>query len=629
MGRHRGGALMRKLAGAVGLVVVAAEVFIALFQLYTASFGVFPPFLQRGVHLLILLPLAFLLYPARKTSPQNRITLMDGILAILAALPSLFVVLQRERIEARIELVEPVLPIELFLGCLIVILVIEAVRRAVAPIMAFLIGIFLLYSFSGPLLPGFLYHKGMAFSRYIESLYLLTGEGVYGVLVGISATYVALFVIFGSFVVETGVGNFYTDLSRAIAGGARGGPAKIAVISSGCFGTVSGSAVANVYTTGAFTIPMMKRLGYKAEFAGAVEAAASTGGQLMPPVMGAGAFVMAETLGIPYITVALKATISAILYFFAVGMMVHFRALRIGLKGEPKELLPKLRQVLPGATSFIPVLVLFYLLIVGYSPLMAGFISIVLATAVSYLRKDTRMTPQKIIKALADGARNIVMVAVALVGAQIIVAVVTETGLALSFTSLIMSASQGILIIALIFVAIVAIILGMGIPTTPAYIISATIGASGLIRMGVDPFAAHLFCFYFAIISNVTPPVAVAAYAGAGLAKADPLRTGYEAFFLAAAGFIVPFVIIYNPPLILNGSIWQIAYGFITAMVGIIALSAGIQGWLWGSTNIIQRLLLIAGAINLIWYGFITDFIGLCLIGLCVVWQKFQKKKSS
>lgn len=618
---------MRKLRGFTGAVIVVAGIFISLFHLYTASFGVFPPFLQRGIHLLILLPLAFLLYPAHKNSPRHRITVMDGILSILSVFPSLLVVLQRERIEARIELVAPVLPLEIFLGILIVILVIEAVRRAVAPVMAFLIGIFLLYSFLGPLLPGFLYHKGMSFPRGVESLYLLTGEGVYGVLVGISATYVALFVLFGSFVVETGVGNFYTDLSRALAGGARGGPAKIAVVSSACFGTVSGSAVANVYTTGSFTIPMMKRLGYKAEFAGAVEAAASTGGQLMPPVMGAGAFIMAETLGIPYITVALKSAISAVLYFFAVGMMVHFRALKIGLMGEPKELLPKLSRVLPGIICFIPVMVLFYLLISGYSPLMAGFASIVLSVGVSYIRRDTWMTPKKIINALVSGAQNTVMVAIALVGAQIIVAVVTQTGLALSFSSLIITASQGILFIALLFVAVVALILGMGIPTTPAYIISATIGANALIRLGVDPFPAHLFCFYFSIISNVTPPVAVAAYAAAGLAEGDPLKTGYEAFFLAAAGFIVPFVFVYNPPLVLVGSPWEITYAFLTAMLGIIALSAGLQGWLGGALNSIQRIFLVGGAVNLIWYGFMTDFIGMFLIALCVVWQKLLKKK--
>jgi TRAP transporter 4TM/12TM fusion protein len=618
---------MRELKGITGVIVILVGVFISGFHIYTAAMGVFPPFIQRGVHLLVLVPMAFLLFPARKQSPRDQITFWDGLFAALAVLPSLLVVLQTQRIEARIELVTEVLPVEVFLGTLMVILAIEAVRRAVTPVMAILVGGFLLYSFLGPVLPGFLYHKGMSYARHVESLYLLTGQGVYGVLVGISATYVALFVIFGAFILETGVGKFYTDLARALAGGARGGPAKIAVVSSACFGTVSGSAVANVYTTGSFTIPMMRKLGYKPEFAGAVEAVASTGGQLMPPVMGAGAFIMAETLGIAYISVALKAAISAILYFLAVGMMVHFRALRIGLRGEPRQLLPKISQVLPSITCFLPVIVLFYLLVIGYSPLMAGFVSILLSVAVSYLKRETMMTPKRIINALVTGAKNTVMVAMALVGAQMIVSVVTQTGLALNFASLIIAASQGILFLALVYVAVVALILGMGVPTTAAYIITATIGASALIRMGVDPYAAHLFTFYFAIISNVTPPVAVAAYAGAGLANADPLKTGYEAFFLASAGYLVPFVFVYNPALVLAGSKAEIAYACLTAVLGIFALSAGIQGWFWGTLKGIQRFLLVIAAFLLIWYGFWTDAIGIALMGLCLTWQRFLQKE--
>ncbi|MBW2147347.1 MAG: TRAP transporter fused permease subunit [Deltaproteobacteria bacterium] len=618
---------MRELKGIAGLVVIVLGTFISCFHLYTAYFGVFPPFIQRGVHLMVLLPLAFLLYPARKNSPKHRITVMDGILFLLAIFPSLFVILQRQRIEDRIELVDPVLPVEILLGILIVILAMEAIRRAVTPVMALLVGIFLLYNILGPVLPGILHHRGMSFSRHVELLYLLTGQGVYGVLLGISATYVALFVLFGSFVLKTGAGEFFSNLARALAGGSRGGPAKIAVMSSGCFGTMTGSAVANVYATGSFTIPMMKRLGYRPEFAGAVEAAASTGGQLMPPIMGAGAFILAETLGMEYISVALKAAISAVLYFVAVGMMVHFRALKRGLLGEPKELLPKLSHVLPNAHPFIPVIALFYLLIAGYSPLMAGFASTVLAVAVSYLKKDTIMTPKKIIDALVSGAKNTVMVAIALVGAQMIVAVVAYTGLALSFASMIVAASKGILLIALLFVAIVAIILGMGIPTTAAYVISATIGASALIRLGVDPYAAHLFTFYFAIISNVTPPVAVAAYAASGVATSDPIRTGYEAFLLAAAGYIIPFMFVYNPALVLTGSVWEIIRASLTAALGIIALAAGLQGWLIGPANIIQKILLCISSFMLIWASLSTDILGGCLIGLCVAWQKFSRSK--
>ena len=613
---------MRELSGVNGAIIAVLGVGISIFHIYTAAFGVYAPFIQRGIHLMVLLPMAFLLFPARKDGPKDRIPIWDWLLAALAVLPSLFVVIHTSRIEARIEMVDDVLPIELVLGTLVVILAMEAIRRAVTPVMSILIGVFILYSFISPYLPGFFYHKGMPFDRHIEIFYLLTGQSVYGVLVGISATYVALFVIFGAFILETGVGDFYTDFARALAGGTRGGPAKIAVVSSGCFGTVSGSAVANVYTTGSFTIPMMKRLGYNPEFAGAVEAVASTGGQLMPPVMGAAAFIMAQTLGMPYITVAIKAAIAAVLYFLAVGIMVHFRALKIGLVGEPKSQLPKLLSVLPRATSFLPVIVLFYLLIVGYSPLMGGFVSILLSVAISYLRKDTRMTPKKIAEALVKGAKNTVMVAMALVGAQIIVSVVTHTGLALNFASLIVAASQGILFIALVLVATVAIILGIGVPTTAAYVITATIGANAIIRMGVDPYAAHLFTFYFAVISNVTPPVAVAAYAGAGLAKSDPLKTGIEAFFLASAGYLVPFMFVYNPALVLVGEKLGIVFACGTALVGIIALSGGIQGWFWDKLAVIQRLFLVFAGFLLIWHGPVTDIAGIAFIGLALIWKR-------
>lgn len=591
------------------------------FHVYTAIAGVYRPFVQRGVHLLLLLPLAFVLYPSRKGTSPDRVPGYDLFLAGLAILPSLFIILQSSRIEDRLEQADPVLPIEVVLGALALLLVLEAVRRTVTPVMTGLIVLFIAYLWLGPYLPGILHHRGFSFPRLIELFYLLTGEGLYGVLMGISATYIALFVIFGAFIEMTGAGDFIMDFARAAAGRFTGGPAKIATLSSALFGTLSGSAVANVYATGTFTIPMMKRRGYRAQFAGAVEAVASTGGQIMPPIMGAGAFVMAEFLSIAYIQVAAKAALSAILYYLALAMMIHFQCLKQGLRGEPPEQLPRVRQVLPRAYLMVPVGILLYLLIVGYSPMYACVVSVISSLAVSVLRPETRPTSAKILKACVNAAQNMVSVAMALAGASVIVAAVTHTGLGLTFASLVISASQGLLFLALIFVALTAILLGMGLPTTPSYIIASALGAPALIRMGVVPFAAHLFTFYYAIISNVTPPVAVAAYAGANVARSDPMKTGYEASALAAAGYIVPFMFVYGPALILEGSPTIILWAFVTATIGVVVLAGGLQGYLLLPATWYERLLMLGAAVNLIKPGILTDTVGLFLVAVGVALQ--------
>jgi TRAP transporter 4TM/12TM fusion protein len=602
---------MRNLVGPSKCVVIVLALFISVFSLYTARWGVYSAYTQRGIHLAILLPLAFLLYPANKKSPKDKITLIDGILAILAFLPSIYIVLEKSYLVTRIELITPVRTIELVLGTIMIILVLEAVRRAVTPVMSLLGIAFLLYLPLGPYFPGILKHQGFSFSRLIETTYLLTGEGFYGVLTGISARFVIVFIIFGSFITEMGAGGFFVKFARAVAGAARGGPAKIAVISSALFGTLSGSAVANVYTTGSFTIPLMKKRGFTPQFAGAVEAAASTGGQIMPPIMGAAAFVMSENLGIPYIRIALNAFIVAILYYFSLMMMIDFRCLREGLQGESKEKLPELKKVLKESYLFIPVVVLFYLLIKGFSPTYSAFTSIISAIVVSYLRKETRMTPKKIINALVKGGMNATMVAMAIAGAGIIVVVSTHTGLALTFSNMVVTLSQGRLFVALILIALTCIILGMGIPTTPAYVIASALGAFTLVKLGVIPLAAHMFVFYFAVISNITPPVAVAAYAAASIAGSKPMNTGFEAFNIALAGYIVPFMFVFNPLLLLQGSPQRIIISSITAFVGIYILAAAVQGWYYRLLKVWERMIFFGCALGLVGPGLITNGIAI------------------
>ncbi len=612
---------MRDIRGPVKFILIAMGVFISLFHLYTSRWGVFPPYVQRGMHLAFLMPIAFLLYPATKNSPKDRITILDGLLAFLSFLPSIYVVLQRTYLEDRLEFITPVKPIEIFLGTLMIILVLEAVRRAVTPTMAILVAIFLIYLPLGPYMPGIFQHSGFNYTELIEVVYLLTGEGIYGILMGISATYVVLFVIFGAFVMKVGAGDFFTQISRAIAGASRGGPAKIATFSSALFGTLSGSAVANVYATGSFTIPLMKRRGFRAQFAGAVEAVASTGGQYMPPIMGASAFIIAENLGMPYIQVALKASIAAILYYFSLLMMIHFMCLREGLSGEPKSQLPPIKAVLKDSYLFIPVIVLFYLLIKGYSPLYAGFTSIISCLVISFFKKKSFMTPVKIIDALATGAKNATMVAVALAGAGIIVVAFTHTGLGLTFASMIISLSHGIKLLALLFIGITCIILGMGVPTTAAYVIASALGAHALIKLGIDPFAAHLFVFYYAVISNITPPVAVAAYAGANIAGSDPMKTGFEASMIALTGYIVPFMFVYSPVLLVQGTAAQILLAATTAFLGVLLLASGIQGWFFGRTPLWMRIAILIAALSLVRPGLATDAVGFATFGIMALIQ--------
>lgn len=589
---------MRKIKGIHRYIVSLIAFSASAFHLYTATFGVFTPRLQRSIHFVFLLPLAFLLYPASKNSPQDRPSIVDYFLSFLVFLPTIYIILEFSRLEKRWEFVSKIVPTDIIFGTILVILIIELIRRVVTPVLAALVGSLILYLLLGKYIPSnnIIAFHGFSYSHSIELLYLIKDEGIYGMMAGISATYIAIFIIFGAFLIKTGISEFFSDFARAFTGSARGGPAKIAVISSALFGTVSGVSVANVFATGSFTIPLMKKTGYRPEFAGAVEAVASTGGQYLPPVMGAAAFIMAEMLAVPYIKIVFSAIISGILFYIAIFYTVDIESNKNNLKGENKEDLPKKIDVFKKAYLIAPIIILFYLLVRGYSPIYAGVYCIYFAMVLAIINPKIRKNyfNKCFVDSMIDAGKNTVMLAVLAAGAGIIIAIITHTSLGLKFARLIIYLSGGNLILAMIIIALGALLLGTGAPATAAYILSVILGGRALIEMGVLPIAAHLFCFYYAIIATITPPVAMTAYAAASIAKSDPIRTGIEAFRLGIAGFIIPFMFVLYPGLVLEGSIKNIMISVITALFTILISCSIVQNYFYDrSLNIIGRLFLI------------------------------------
>lgn len=583
---------MRTLKGPLKIIVGVWSVLISLFYLYTAVFGIMQPRIQRGVHMLFLLPLAFILYPATKKSPTDRPTIPDMIMAVLSLAPALYIIIFNEPLNMRMQMVSPVSTLQVGLGLINIILLLEAIRRVVVPAMAILVGAFIGYTFLAPYLSGIFYSRPLKFARLVEMNYLLTDTGIYGSITGVTATFVAIFVIFGSFMEFTKTGEFFTNLATKVAGKGPGGPAKIAVVSSGLFGSISGVASANVYATGTFTIPLMKKLGYRPQFAGAVEAAASTGGLIMPPIMGAGAFVMSEITNIPYARIAAAAALGAILYYVSIGLRVHFIALKDNLKALDPDDMISWKQVLKDSYLLIPLVVLIALLIVGYSPFGACTYSILSSFILSFLRKETIPTPRRLFKVLEKAGYNCIMLAVTCAGAGIVVSVVTYTGLALGIATVITSFSGGFLLPALILVMITSLVLGMGLPCTPAYIIAVVIGGPAMLSLGINMLPAHLFVFYFAIMAEVTPPVCIASYCGAAIAGTKPLATGLEASLLAIMGYLIPFVFVYNEALILNGSLLDILATFLLMLVVSALFSSAFSGYLFKKIGMPTRLVM-------------------------------------
>lgn len=608
----------------LGLFIFA--VIVSLYHMYTSYFGTPPIRIHRALHTSSMLILAFAIYPAFRKASRAKIAIYDWVLIIAAFWTGFYMWQNHNDILMRSANPET---LDVITAAILVFLVIEAARRLTGWALPILAIIALVYAVFGRQLSGMFRHRGYSFEDTLANLYMSV-EGVYGTAIGVSASYIFLFVLFGAVLQRSGMGQFFNDIALALAGQTRGGPAKVAVIASGFLGSINGAAVANVVTTGAFTIPLMKKVGYKPTFAGAVEATASVGGQILPPVMGASAFIMAETLGMPYQTIALAALIPALLYYIGIIAQVHLRATRLGLEGISRKNLPLVKEVMKERGHLIlPLAFLLYMLFFsGRTVLFSALLTIIVAIIIAQFKKTTRMSVKDILDALADGAKTSVSTAVACACVGIIVGVVTRTGFAVNLANAIVSIGAGSLLLSLILTMIASIILGMGLPSIPTYIITATMAAPALQQLGVEPLVAHMFVFYFGLFANITPPVALASFAAAGISGADPMRTGFQSMRLAIAGYIIPFIFVFNPAmLMIDVSILQALQVALTGLIGVIALSIAVEASLWTNVPWWRRILFAGGALCMMSPDAMTDIIGIVVLVVAVGVQVIDAKR--
>ena len=600
----------RPWEGKPALVIKLLLAAFSLFMIYMNLWTVWDERIRRSLFLGLVILFVFLLFPAGKNSnrPQkvNRVPWYDILLALAGAGSFFYFVANNKTI---IDHATHISTLEIWLGVIGILVLAECCRRVTGIPILVVAGFFILYAFYINLADGKAFFKVLR--KIVYNLFYTT-TGVIGTPVGVCSTYIVLFIIFGAFLEATGIADFFIQCANCVAGSASGGPAKVAVISSALCGMVSGSSVGNTVTTGSVTIPMMKSTGYPGEFAGAVEAAASTGGQIMPPIMGAAAFLMAEMVGVPYSNIVIRAILPAVLYFTGIFLMVHLRAKRLGLKGIPKDQLPEVKKILPKVYLLIPLVALVYLIVSGYTMSRAAIIATLLCIVVSMFDKDHRMSPAKFLDALETGAKNTLSIAVACGIAGIIAGVVTMTGLGQVFISAIVGVSHGHLMIALFLTMICCIILGMGVPTTATYIIMATTCAPILTTgMGLNSLCASMFVFYFGIVADITPPVALAAYAGSAIAKSDPMRTALNASKLAIAAFLIPYMFCLNPAMLLiDTTPGEFVMIIITSVIGMYAIAAGLEGYMLTNLNPLLRIIVIAAGLMLIYPGTVTDIVG-------------------
>jgi TRAP transporter 4TM/12TM fusion protein len=611
------------VATALRWISLAVAVTMSLYHMYVAGFGPPEALIFRGTHLMFALTLVYLLFPFRRDgSPLWRA--LDALLLAGGIAAVLHIFVNYEYYTNRIIYIDELTAWDRFYSVVAVFVVLDATRRVIGWALPITALCFLAYALS----------TQVALPVLMEQLYLST-EGIFGQTLGVSASYVMLFVLFGAFMEKSGTGQLFMDFAMSITGRYAGGPGKVAVVSSSLFGTVSGSAVANVMVDGPITIPLMKRTGFRPHFAAAVEAVASTGGQILPPIMGAAAFVMAEFLAVPYAQVALWALLPALLYYVAVFFAVHFEAKRHKLAGVPVSELPLLGYVLlRRGHLFIPIMIILFGLILGYSAPLCALVAALSCLPIAMLRATTRagIRWKTIVEALDEGARNTLSVAMACACAGIVIACVTITGLGIVFTQMVVALSQESLILALILTAMAGIILGMGMPTTPAYIMMVALLVPAVIKLGAVTPAAHMFAFYFAILSAITPPVALAVFAAAGLAKANMWATGFAAMRAAAPAYIVPFMFVYEPMLLLVVEDWstqwhQVLLASVSAIVGVIALAASLHGWLLAFLPMWQRAMLLAGALFMITPGLYTDGAGIVLLSVVLGVQLVERRR--
>jgi TRAP transporter 4TM/12TM fusion protein len=640
-------------AGIFRFAVIVISIAMALYHMWAIAFGSPEAFYYRGTHLMFAMVLVFLLFrfrsktedavlieaaahmPAIQTPgapapvvsvpvvPATRTpTVFDYALLVIGIAPILHLFINYEYITNRIFYVDDLTPTDMIMGTIMTVMVLEATRRVIGWALPLTAIVFLIYG---------LFIARLEPMRMLDQLYMTT-EGIFGIPLSVSASYVLIFVLFGSFMERTGTGQLFMDFALSITGHTAGGPGKVSVVSSSLFGTISGSAVANVMVDGPISIPLMKRTGFPPHFAAGVEATASTGGQIMPPIMGAAAFVMAEFLAVSYAQVVIWAVIPAILYYVSCFAAVHFEAKRRGLMGLPRSELPNIGRVFrERGHLFIPILTILTVMYSGYSAPMAALIGTLACFPVAALRRSTRgyLNWENFIDAFVDGARNSLAVATACACAGIVIAVVTLSGLGIVFTQFVIGLSKDTLLLALVLTMVAGIVLGMGMPTTPAYIIMTALLVPAIIKLGVIAPAAHMFAFYFAVLSAITPPVALAVFAAAGLAKADLWASGWAAVKIGAAGFIVPFMLVYEPALMMIGTWPQIIGAFCTASFGILLFAAGLHGYFLTATSNWQRAALICGGLLLIDPGLVTDLIGAGIVAvvIAVQWPEHQKAR--
>jgi len=628
-----GGGGTRTLTGYQAKVVAVVALFLSVFAIYVNGFSNIQEIYRNVIFLGFIFVLAFLLYPATKRGKKDRFTVMDVIFVIAGLAGILYLLFNYTTIH--VDRLSQAIAMDYVFAVITIIVLLEVARRSIGIFIPILSALALVYALFGPYFPGVFGHAGFSIERLLFRTYMTT-EGIFGMTFSIATTYIILFILFGAFLNASGATRLFNDLAIAIAGQRRGGPAQVAVISSALTGTLSGSAVANVATTGTFTIPLMKNIGLKPRFAGAVEAAASTGGMVMPPIMGAAAFIMAGFLGVGYNIIVLAAIVPAILYYAGLVIAIDLEAKKQGLKGMSKDSIPQVWSVLKeGGMLLVPLVVVFGTLLYGKTPIFAGFAGIIASLIASYLTKskDNRITITKAAKALVDGAKGSVQVAIACASVGIIIAVVTMTGLGSTLAYNIIDLSGGNLAVVLILVMITCIVLSMGLPSTALYIVVAVTAAPALVKAGVNPVAAHFFVFWFGALSNVTPPVALAAYTAAGIAGGNPMKTSWTALKLCLPGFIIPFMIAYNPIMVMQTESGELApmldviIVLVTALLGVFLLSLSIFNFFRSKLNIIERVGFAATAFLLIKPGLMTDGIGLAVGILLLTWHIIRSNK--
>lgn len=616
----------RVFEGNKGLILSMALITFSIIAVILNTVYRIPAQQHRALFIAMVLFLAFILYPYKKMPPERNkhVPWYDVVLAILSSASFMYMVVNYRGIVARAGAYET---IDLVVAAVAILLLLEACRRVVGLPILVVVVLFMAYAYFGNLVPGYFSHRGFSAKRILTHLYYTT-EGIIGTPLSVCSTFIFLFILFGAFLERTGIGQFFIDIANSIAGKATGGPAKVAVIASALQGTITGSSVANTVSSGSFTIPMMKRMGYKPEFAAAVEAAASTGGQIMPPIMGAAAFLMAEMTGIPYSTIIIAAIIPAILYFSGIMIMIHLEAKKRHLKGLPPEEIPHFGKLMLSYWHLlIPLVALVIMLMRGDTASRSAVVAIALAVIVSMFRADTRMSFKVFLGALEAGARNIIGVAIACAVAGIIVGIVTLTGLGIKLASGLLMLANGHLMIALFFTMIASIVLGMGVPTTANYVIMASITAPIVLQLGVPMLAAHMFVFYFGIVADITPPVALAAYAGSAIAKSNPLKTGFTATKLAIAAFIVPYIFALNPSmLIIDTPPLDIFTVTISSLIGMFGVAVAMEGYLLTHIGNLVRLIALCGGLLLIVPGIATDLSGFILLAIVAVSQILRKR---